>query len=60
MGKMIADNQALFEGRNNYVEQLAKDLRAEFPEMKASRSGIFYCRKFYQFILMFSATSLLH
>jgi predicted nuclease of restriction endonuclease-like (RecB) superfamily len=50
MGKMIANNQALFEGRNNYVEQLAKDLRAEFPEMKGfSRSNMFYIRKFYQF-----------
>jgi predicted nuclease of restriction endonuclease-like (RecB) superfamily len=50
MGKMIADNQALFEGRNNYVEQLAKDLRAEFPDMKGfSRSNLFYIRKFYQF-----------
>jgi len=50
MGKMIAENQALFEGRNNYVEQLAKDLRAEFPEMKGfSRSKLFYIRKFYQF-----------
>jgi predicted nuclease of restriction endonuclease-like (RecB) superfamily len=50
MGKMIADNQTLFEGRNNYVEQLAKDLRAEFPEMKGfSRTNLFYIRKFYQF-----------
>ncbi len=50
MGKMIADNQALFEGRTNYVEQLAKDLRTEFPEMKGfSRSNLFYIRKFYQF-----------
>jgi predicted nuclease of restriction endonuclease-like (RecB) superfamily len=50
MGKMIADNQALFEGRNNYVEQLAKDLRAEFPDMKGfSRSNLFYIRKLYQF-----------
>jgi len=50
MGKMIADNQALFEGRNNYVEQLSKDLRAAFPEMKGfSRSNLFYIRKFYQF-----------
>ncbi len=50
MGKMIADNQALFEGRNNYVEQLANDLRAEFPEMKGfSRSNLFYIRKFHQF-----------
>lgn len=55
MGKMIADNQALFEGRNNYVEQLAKDLWAEFPEMKGfSRSNLFYIRKFYQF---YSTTS---
>lgn len=50
MGKMIAENQVLFEGRNNYVEQLAKDLRTEFPEMKGfSRSNLFYIRKFYQF-----------
>ena len=50
MGKMIADNQALFEGRNNYVEQLVKDLRTAFPDMKGcSRSNLFYIRKFYQF-----------
>ena len=50
MGKMIADNQALFGGRNNYVEQLAKDLRAEFPEMTGfSKRNIFYCRRFYLF-----------
>jgi len=50
LGKMIADNQALFEGRNNYVEQLAKDLKAEFPDLKGfSRSNLFYIRKFYQF-----------
>jgi len=50
MGKMIAENQSLFEGRNNYVEQLAKDLRAEFPEMKGfSKRNIFYFRKFYLF-----------
>jgi predicted nuclease of restriction endonuclease-like (RecB) superfamily len=50
MGQMIAENQALFEGRNNYVEQLAKDLRAEFPEEKGfSRANLFFIRKFYQF-----------
>jgi len=50
MGKMIADNQELFEGRNSYVAQLEKDLRAEFPDMKGfSRSNLFYIRKFYQF-----------
>lgn len=50
LGHRIAQQQSLFEGRNNYVEQLAKDLRAEFPEMKGfSRSNLFYIRKFYQF-----------
>ena len=34
LGEMIADNQALFEGRNNYVAQLEKDLKAEFLDMK--------------------------
>jgi predicted nuclease of restriction endonuclease-like (RecB) superfamily len=50
LGQRIAQKQSLFEGRNNYVEQLAKDLRTEFPEMKGfSRSNLFYVRKFYQF-----------
>ena len=50
MGKMIADNQALFEGRNNFVAQLAADLQDAFPEMKGfSRSNLFYIRRFYQF-----------
>ena len=50
IGKMIAQNQALFEGRNIYVEQLAKDLRAEFPEVKGfSRANLFFIRKFYRF-----------
>jgi predicted nuclease of restriction endonuclease-like (RecB) superfamily len=55
LGQRIAQQQSLFEGRNNYVEQLAKDLRAEFPEMKGfSKRNIFYCRKFY---LFYSASS---
>jgi hypothetical protein len=50
MGKMIAENQALFEGRNNYVEQLANDLDTESPEMKGfSKRNIFYFGKFYLF-----------
>jgi len=50
LGKMIADNQELFEGRNSYVAQLEKDLHAEFPDIKGfSRSNLFYIRKFYQF-----------
>jgi predicted nuclease of restriction endonuclease-like (RecB) superfamily len=50
LGQRIAQQQSLFTGRNNYVEQLAKDLQAEFPEMKGfSRSNMFFIRKFYQF-----------
>lgn len=50
LGKKIAENQALFEGRNNYVAQLEKDLRSEFPDTKGfSRSNLFFIRKFYQF-----------
>ena len=50
IGKMIAENQALFEGRNSYVSQLEKDLKAEFPDMKGfSRANLFFIRKFYRF-----------
>ncbi len=50
LGKMIADNQALFEGKNNYVAQLSKDLRVDFPEITGfSVRNLFYIRKFYQF-----------
>jgi hypothetical protein len=30
MGRMIAENQELFEGKNSYVAQLERDLRAEY------------------------------
>jgi len=50
MGKMIFDNQALFEGRNNYVNQLVEDLKTEFTDTTGfSRSNLFSIRKFYQF-----------
>ena len=50
MGKMIADNQALFLGRNSYVAQLEKDQKAEFPDMTGfSRANLFSIRKFYKF-----------
>lgn len=53
MGKMIAENQVLFDGRNSYVAKLEKDLRAEFPDMKGfSRANLFFIRKFYQFYSM--------
>lgn len=50
LGKMIAENQELFIGRNNYVTQLSKDLQVEFPEIAGfSVRNLFYIRKFYQF-----------
>jgi predicted nuclease of restriction endonuclease-like (RecB) superfamily len=55
IGEMIANNQALFEGRNNYIEQLAKDLKEEFPGIKGfSTRNLFYIRRFYQFFADFS------
>ena len=45
-GKMIAENQALFEGRNSYVSQLVKDLKSEFSDIQGfSRSNLFSMRK---------------
>lgn len=50
IGKKIAQNQALFEGRNNYVSLLAKDLREEFSELNGfSERNLFYVRRFYNF-----------
>ena len=50
IGEMIAENQALFEGRNDFIEQLAKDIQAEFPGIKGfSRTNLFSIRQFYLF-----------
>ena len=50
IGAMIAENQALFEGRNNYIEQLAKDLQSEFPGIGGfSRTNLFSIRQFFLF-----------
>lgn len=50
LGAKIAENQALFEGRNNYIEQLAKDLQSEFPGIKGfSRTNLFSIRQFFLF-----------
>lgn len=50
LGQKIAENQALFEGRNNYVAQLSKDLLDEFPDFSGfSTRNLFYIRKFYRF-----------
>jgi len=59
MGKMIAENQALFEGRTNYVNQLASDLRSEFPGVAGfSRANLFYIRKFFRFYSVQQAAGL--
>jgi len=50
IGKMIAQNQALFVGRNNYIDQLTKDIHSEFPEIKGfSKRNLFVIRSFYLF-----------
>ncbi len=54
IGKMIFENQSLFEGRNNYIQQLANDIKSEFPYISGfSRSNLFNIRKFYNFYVNF-------
>lgn len=48
LGKMIADKQTAWGTK--FIEQLSKDLQAEFPDMKGlSTSNLKYCRSFYLF-----------
>lgn len=50
IGAKIAENQALFEGRNSYIDQLAKDIQSEFPSISGfSKRNLFNIRKFYAF-----------
>jgi predicted nuclease of restriction endonuclease-like (RecB) superfamily len=50
IGEMIAKNQSLFEGRNNYIDQLAKDLQSEFSGISGfSKRNLFDIRRFYLF-----------
>jgi DUF1016 N-terminal domain len=50
LGAKIAENQALFEGRNNYIEQLAKDIQSGFPGISGfSKRNLFDIRRFYLF-----------
>ncbi len=59
IGEMIAQNQALFEGRNNYVDQLAKDIQSEFPGIKGfSKRNLFIIRSFYLFYSRISVQQL--
>ncbi|MFY8188038.1 MAG: DUF1016 N-terminal domain-containing protein [Flavobacterium sp.] len=55
IGKMIFENQSLLEKRNDYIEQLSKDIKSEFPMISGfSRTNLFYIRKFYIFYADFS------
>ncbi|WP_162915424.1 DUF1016 N-terminal domain-containing protein [Paraflavitalea soli] len=50
IGEMIAQNQALFEGRNKYIEQLAADIKSEFPDLQGfSKRDLFDIIRFYLF-----------
>lgn len=50
IGKMFFENQSLLEGRNNYIDQLSKDIKSEFPHISGfSRTNLFNIRKFYIF-----------
>jgi hypothetical protein len=48
LGKMISEKEAVWGGK--LVEQVAKDLKEEFPDMQGlSRSNLFNAQKFYKF-----------
>ena len=49
LGKMITDKQKESKWGNKLIEQLAKDLKAEFPGMSGfSRTNLYYVQRFYQ------------
>jgi len=48
LGKSISEKENVWGSK--LIEQVASDLKAEFPEIKGlSRSNLFYCKQFYQF-----------
>jgi predicted nuclease of restriction endonuclease-like (RecB) superfamily len=48
IGKMISEKQNVWGAK--LIEQVAKDLKAEFPDIRGfSRSNLFYCKQFYLF-----------
>jgi len=50
LGQRIAQQQSLFEGRNNYIDTLARDLKIEFPSITGfSKRNLFDIRRFYLF-----------
>jgi len=58
LGKRIAQQQSLFEGRNNYIDTLARDLKLEFPSMTGfSKRNLFDIRRFYLFYASLESSS---
>ena len=50
LGRQIVEKQENAKWGSGFIEQLSKDLREEFPEMKGfSRSNLFRMQKFYKF-----------
>jgi len=48
LGKMISEKERVWGSK--LIEQVAKDLKQEFPDMQGlSRSDLFNAKKFYQF-----------
>lgn len=50
LGMMISQKQKQTKWGTKFIEQLAKDLKKEFPTLKGfSRTNLFYIKKFYEF-----------
>jgi predicted nuclease of restriction endonuclease-like (RecB) superfamily len=50
LGSQISEKKKLAKWGDGFISQLAKDLKAEFPEMGGfSRTNLNYCRLFYEF-----------
>jgi len=50
LGRQITEKQETAQWGTGFIDQLSKDLRAEFPEMAGfSRTNLFTMKKFYQF-----------
>jgi predicted nuclease of restriction endonuclease-like (RecB) superfamily len=50
LGEMISVKQKETKWGSKFIEQMANDLKKEFPSLKGfSRTNLFYIRKFYEF-----------
>jgi len=50
LGEMISSKQKETKWGSKFIEQIANDLKKEFPSLKGfSRTNLFYIKKFYEF-----------